>query len=115
MDVGHLPSPTPINERDSSSEVDLDVEHLPIPHPMRTPHGIALKIFMGYVLHFVHISSSCPTQKHAFQIDILTLCKLVAHSILMSSSFCINEHLKKSLSEAQRQTTETQQFAQQKN
>ena len=57
MDVGHLPSPTPINERDSSSEVDLDVEHLPIPHPMRTPHGIALKMFMDYVLHFVHISS----------------------------------------------------------
>lgn len=54
---------------------------------------------------------ACPTQKHAFQIDILTLCKLVAHSIPMSSSFCINEHLKKSLSEAQRQTTETQQIA----
>ena len=82
---------------------------------MRTPHGIALKMFMGYVLHFVHISSSGPTQKYAFQIDILTLCKLVAHSIPMSSSFCINEHLKKSLSEAQRQTTETQQIAQQKN
>lgn len=31
MDVGHLPSPTPINERDSSSEVDLDVGHLPSP------------------------------------------------------------------------------------
>ena len=52
-----------------------------------------------------------PHKSMVFQIDILTLCKLVAHSILMSSSFCINEHLKKSLSEAQRQTTETQQIA----
>ena len=33
MDVGHLPSPTPINERDSSSEVDMIVEHLPPPPP----------------------------------------------------------------------------------
>lgn len=111
MDVGHLPSPTPINERDSSSEVDMIVGHLPIPHPMRKPHGIALKMFMGYILHFVHISSPAPHKSMVFQIDILTLCKLVAHSILMSSSFCINEHLKKSLSEAQRQTTETQQIA----
>ena len=54
---------------------------------------------------------ACPHKSMVFQIDILTLCKLVAHSILMSSSFCINEHLKKSLSEAQEQTTETQQIA----
>ena len=33
MDVGHLPSPTPINERDGSSEVDMIVEHLPSPTP----------------------------------------------------------------------------------
>ena len=74
MDVGHLPSPTPINERDSSSEVDLDVEHLPIPHPMRTPHGIALKMFMGYVLHFVHISSSLTHTKAWFFRLIFSLC-----------------------------------------
>ena len=89
----------------------MDVGHPPLPHPMRMPHGIALKMFMGYVLHLVHISSPAPHKSMVFQIDILTLCKLVAHSILMSSSFCINEHLKKSLSEAQRQTTETQQIA----
>ena len=73
MDVGHLPSPTPINERDGSSEVDLDVEHLPIPHPMRTPHDIALKMFMGYVLHLVHISSPAPHKSMLFRL-IFSLC-----------------------------------------
>lgn len=73
MDVGHLPSPTPINERNGSSEVDMIVEHLPSPTPLETPHGIALKMFMGYVLLLVHISSPAPHKSMLFRL-IFSLC-----------------------------------------
>lgn len=48
MDVEHLPLPHPLHERDSFSEIGMDVEHLT--HPMSAPQGIAFKMFMGYGL-----------------------------------------------------------------